>query len=156
MIQPIVLPRPSIFHFAEAQPGTESYESVRCSPPRVQSWASASASLSTHTAGRSTTTPCCHPLLVGPINCPYLAQVVRPRGDATTARRPPRRPNPATGINHPSCISSENGSLPQSPSVLLGQSQHELAPDIDRSSADRIGDAILGVQTIPETMVDLV
>ena len=45
MIQPIVLPRPSIFHFAEAQPGTESYESVRCSP-RVRSWASASVSLS--------------------------------------------------------------------------------------------------------------
>ena len=141
--------------YAEARPGTESYESVRCSPPRVRSWASASASLSTHTAGRSTTTPRRHPLLVGPINCPYLAQVVRPRGDATTALR---HPNPATGIDRPSGVSSENGSSPRSPSVLLGRSQHELAPDIDRSisSANRIGDAILGIHTIPETMVDLV
>ena len=53
----------------------------------------------------------------------------------------PRCPNPDTGIDRPSGISSKNGSSPRSPSVLLGQSQHELAPGIDRSSADRISDA---------------
>ena len=45
----------------------------------------------------------------------------------------PRCPNPATGIDRPSGISSKNGSSPRSPSVLLGRSQHELAPDIDQS-----------------------
>ena len=82
--------------------------------------------------------------------------VVTPTQSVTRARRPLRRPNLATGIDRPSGVFSENGSSPQSPSVLLGRSQHELAPDIDRSSADRIGNAILGVQTIPETMFDLV
>jgi hypothetical protein len=42
------------------------------------------------------------PPLVGPINCPHLARVVRPRGEIPRRRRrPSRRPNPAMGIDRP-------------------------------------------------------